>query len=347
MSNNLKKWLCFAGFVIMALISCWATEHSFHLLVDFIPEPFVWALTIGFFVLASYGTKMIVDSLNHDLLLDNPRRTFWLGFTLVALFWLFMSMPTNTHTFFYNHKIGDVVQEDFLVTRGYLEQIKERNNYDPKYDTVHTQVNELFNELVDEYNGIGKSGKKGGGVIVNQYLRQINTILEGELPGTAIPENTDAWDKFSPQVRADYERKMNESLERIKDEKYKVTRQAAKEATECIRQIDMMMDTVKAQVQAGNLREDVIKQSEGVLSTSYTCVKNNAAFVKLQVPEDQELYTAENLETRTKRMLSVIDVWIDFLHGEYPLSFVFYVLLSILVDLGAFLFFDLTFKKES
>ena len=45
-------------------------------------------------------------------------------------------------------------------------------------------------------------------------------------------------------------------------------------------------------------------------------------------------------------MLSVIDVWIDFFKGKYPVSFLFYVLLSVLVDVAAFIFFDFAFKKR-
>ena len=106
-TENLKNWGAFIAFLILAAISCWATEHSFHLLIKWMPEPFVWGLTIAFFIVASYGTKMIVDALNKDLWMDHRRRTFWIGVVLAFIFWLLMSMPTNTHTFFYNHNIGN------------------------------------------------------------------------------------------------------------------------------------------------------------------------------------------------------------------------------------------------
>ena len=44
-------------------------------------------------------------------------------------------------------------------------------------------------------------------------------------------------------------------------------------------------------------------------------------------------------------MASVIDVFfVDFLSGNYPASFWYYVILSILVDIAAFIFFDIFFS---
>ena len=343
--NKLKQWGLLLGFVIMAGISCWATEHSFHLLIQWMPEPFVWGLTIAFFVVASYGTKLMVDALNKDVWIDHRRRTFWLGVVLTVIFWLLMSMPTNTHTFFYNHNIGNKVQEDLTNTSAYLQQIESRTNVDSAYFEVHQNIQQKFTDLTNEFNGIGASGRKGGGEYVRQILRSINEVLERELPGSSIQFNDAAWNRFEPQILSDYERQMNAALEQIKDTNYKVSKTAASEARENIRKISLMTDTIKTMVELGDIHEEVITQAEGVLLSGYTCVKNNQKFVNFTGDVDRQLYTAENLETNTKRMLSVIDVWGDFLAGKYPASFLFYVLLSILVDVAAFIFFDLAFKK--
>lgn len=337
------------AFIVLAAISCWATEHSFHLLTPW-PQIFVWALTIAFFVLASYGTKMMVDGLNKDLLLENRRRTFWFGIVLVALFWLFMSMPTNTHTFFYNHKIGDVVQSDMLTTRSYLEQISQRTNVDSSYYQTEKKVDSLFAILQSEFRGEGNSTPvgEGNGKYVNERLTQISDILKSEPHGTPVVFNSQRMNSRDYAILQDYENQKNASLERIREMDHKVGYKEAKEAKDLIENIDTMMNTIKLQVQtSGRPTEAVVKQTEGVLSNCYACIKNNEKYVDFKDNDaDKKVYTAENPETRTKRMLSVIDVWIDFLGGKYPLSFIFYVLLSVLVDLGAFLFFDLTFKKE-
>ncbi|WP_455586005.1 hypothetical protein [Bacteroides sp.] len=338
---------CGLAYIILAGISCWATEHSFHLLIKWMPEVFVWGLTIAFFIVASYGTKLIVDALNNEVYMEHRRRDFWIGTVLVFVFWLLMSMPTNTHTFFYNHNIGNVVQEDLTTTNGYLSQIKARKNVDSAYYAVHDNVNKRFNDLTDEFNGIGRSGKVGGGEIVRQMLRGINEILEKELPGSFIKFNDAAWNKFDPTILSNYEAQMNRSLEQIKDKNYKVSTAEAVIASEGMRKLGIMNDTIRTMVEMGTIHEDVITQAEGVILSGYTCVKNNNKFVKFDSNKDKELYTAENLETRSKRMLSVIDVWLDFFAGKYSISFFFYILLSILVDVAAFMFFDFAFRKEN
>lgn len=347
-TENLKNWGAFIAFLILAAISCWATEHSFHLLIKWMPEPFVWGLTIAFFIVASYGTKMIVDALNKDLWMDHRRRTFWIGAILVFIFWLLMSMPTNTHTFFYNHNIGNKVQEDLTTTSTYLEQIKSRQNVDSAYFVVHEQVNDKFKLVEAEFNATGGTGHRGNGEHVRRLLGEINPILEKEISGSSIIFNDAkwAWNNTDQKILTGYEVQKNRSLEQIKDQNYKVSKTAAAEAAEDIRKIGLMTDTIKVMVETGSIHEDIITQAEGVILSGYTCVKNNQKYVKFDNQKDKKLYTAENLETNTKRMLSVIDVWIDFFKGKYPISFLFYVLLSILVDVAAFIFFDFAFKNR-
>ena len=70
-------------------------------------------------------------------------------------------------------------------------------------------------------------------------------------------------------------------------------------------------------------------------------------FVDFKNAQDKELYTAENPKTKVSRLLSVYDVWVDFVTGkEGGLAFVFWILVSILVDVAAFIFFDIAFKRQ-
>ena len=112
------------AFLILAGISCWATEKSLHMLLPVgWPEILVWGITIAFFVVASIGTKLIADSLMSSGFVENRKGKLWGGIFLVVFFWLIMSMPTNTHTFFYNDKIGSVISKDIETTNKYLQQV--------------------------------------------------------------------------------------------------------------------------------------------------------------------------------------------------------------------------------
>ena len=99
---------------------------------------------------------------------------------------------------------------------------------------------------------------------------------------------------------------------------------------------------------SASLTEEEIRQCEKELKDGYNIIASNRTFVQFDNAGDEELYTKENAETRTKRMASVIDVFfVDFLKGRYPGSFWYYVVLSILVDIAAFIFFDIAFMKKN
>ena len=83
-----------------------------------------------------------------------------------------------------------------------------------------------------------------------------------------------------------------------------------------------------------------------ILNKGYNEVKKNRDFVNFSSKADEETYTADHPVTKVKRMISVFDVWEDFIKGEYAgHGFIFWVIMSILVDIAAFIFFDLAFRK--
>lgn len=92
------------------------------------PEVLVGGITIAFFVVTSLSTKMITDTLISPAFIDNRKLKLFGGILLVVFFWLLMSMPTNTHTFFYNDQIGAVITKDIETTNKYLSQIVNRGD---------------------------------------------------------------------------------------------------------------------------------------------------------------------------------------------------------------------------
>ena len=95
-----------------------------------------------------------------------------------------------------------------------------------------------------------------------------------------------------------------------------------------------------------NNAED-IKMVCDKLNEGYSTIKMYNQFVDFKNAQDKELYTAENPKTKVSRLLSVYDVWVDFVSGkEGGLAFAFWILVSILVDVAAFVFFIIAFKKQ-
>ena len=85
------------------------------------------------------------------------------------------------------------------------------------------------------------------------------------------------------------------------------------------------------------------------LEGGYSTIKTYAQYISNWNDEDKSFYTAEKPITKVKSMISVFNVWKDMLtsdkyrgHGLW-----FWVVISILIDVAAFIFFDLTFARRA
>jgi hypothetical protein len=337
----------FLAFLILAGISCWATEQSLHLLLPTgWPEILVWGITIAFFVVASIGTKLIVDSLLSSNFIDNRKGKLIGGIVLIVFFWLLMSMPTNTHTFFYNDKIGSVITKDIETTNKYLIQIVDKGTgetmvLDPEGVQIKDSIESYRTHIVHQFNGDEPPYQKGNGKIIGVYLGQINKILKCNLIQDPRYNSTD------PEILNRYQVEINKVLaDALKT--HTISEQSVQAARKQRARLNALNDSIQGHIASGSLSEPEIKQCEKELSDGYHIIATNRIFVDFDPQtDDEEVYTKENGETRTKRMASVIDVFfVDFLQGKYPGSFWYYVILSILVDVAAFIFFDIAFKKS-
>ena len=111
-----------------------------------------------------------------------------------------------------------------------------------------------------------------------------------------------------------------------------------------------MQDNINNLIQAGQIShassEPIIKQANGVLTLAYTNIKTSAKYVYFNTIDDEKLYTADNVETRLSRFLHPYKVFGDFFVGRIPFIFIFWIILSILLDVIGFISFDNAFKKE-
>ncbi len=346
--NKFRVIGCGLAFLILAGISCWATEQSLHLLLPAgWPEVLVWGITIAFFVVASIGTKMIADSLFSSDFIDNRKGKLWGGIFLVVFFWLIMSMPTNTHTFFYNDKIGSTISRDIETTNKYLQQVVDLGTssslaLDEEGKGIKNAVEEQRRHIVAQFNGREAPFKRGNGEEIGKHLEIIDTILNAN-----IKQHPD-FNSVNPAILNGYQIEIDKALSDAL-RSHTISEQSVQAARKQIKRLTALNDSIQDHVASASLNEDEIRQCEKELKDGYNIISTNKTFVKFDKNSDDEsVYTKENGETRTKRMASVIDVFfVDFLSGKFPGSFWYYVILSILVDIAAFIFFDIAFMKKN
>lgn len=337
---------CGLAFLILAGISCWATEQSLHLLLPAgWPQMLVWGITIAFFVVASIGTKMIADSLFSNGFIDNRKGKLWGGILLVVLFWLLMSMPTNTHTFFYNDKIGSTISKDIKTTNDYLQQIVYMGTsstlvLDEEGKRMKDIVDEQRRHIVAQFNGDEPPYKRGNGVKIGEHLQIINKTLNANLKQHPSYNSTD------PAILNGYHVEIDKALSHAL-RNHTITERSVQAARTQIGRLEALNDSIQDHISSASLSENEIRQCEKELRDGYNIISSNRTFVKFdKTTDDEQVYTNDNGETRTKRMASVIDVFfVDFLGGKLPGTFWYFVILSILVDIAAFIFFDIALMK--
>ncbi len=349
--NNLKKIFSLFFFLVFAAASCWATTESLRLLLPSWPTAIVWSVTIGFFIIASIGTKMIVDSLNQNIYLEGRGIRLMGGVVLIVIFWLICSMPTNTHTFFYRMSVGDVVSQDLATTKNYLHQLHDNIKNEEEIKQLTNQLESNINaQLIALENEIDNIANPGFGDRAKSHLDKIATTLQVKaipvlsFKGTS-PQQIKA---LKQQYRTLVYELMNKRIEDLRKNNTNPEMQLYKaEAEQGLRDIEHIQEQVAKMNLESRVDNETILKADGALKKGYATIKNYHKHIRFQSAKDRDLYLAPNPVTKTSRMLSVIDVWKDYFAGLYEgRGFIFWIILSIIIDVAAFIFFDYAFKRR-
>lgn len=349
--NKFVKIFSICAFLAFATVSCWATAESLHLLLPELPLALSWIITIGFFVIASLGSKMIVDSLNQNIYLEKRGLHLVGGTILLLVFWLICSMPTNTHTFFYRNCITDVTLDDLKNTEGYLNEIRDNTFAEEKFRLqcadLEGKVNAKLEDLRLEIEGPDHGdGPKAQAILVeiSELLKcaQINKI---DGPTATKQQRTQLVNAYRDKILQQLQVREAAIYLQLVDEAR--VAQAKNDATADLKRVHSAITGLNEMRNNGVQDDATINTANGILQGAYATIKNYSDMVVFKSDTDTEAYTADILVTKTTRLLSVIDTWIDFVKGKFAgRGFIFWVIISILVDIAAFVFFDIAFKKS-
>ncbi len=348
--NQFLKIFSVVAFLAFAAVSCWATAESLHLLLPDLPSVLCWVVTIGFFFIASWGSKMVVDSLNQDIYMEKRGATLIGGIIIVLVFWLFCSMPTNTHTFFFRNLIQQEATQDISTTKSYLAQIKDNVVTEDKIrlkcaevqNRVDVKLGELKAEIENDANpGYGPKAKS----ILNDFADILGVVKIEPLTykGNSVQDRQKLYEAYKNKIYILLESKWQNIIKEMTDPNDEYRRVAEKK----YKNLEVVEKSIKNKQISLTDAQDVKVVCER-LDDGYVTIKNYEEHVDFKSEADRKNYTAPNPENKIKRLLSVYDVWIDFLTGKHGgMSFAFWILVSILVDLAAFIFFDIAFKKRA
>lgn len=346
MNSNKMKLVYLAGFLLCGGVSCWLTGQSLALLWQC---NIVLALlvAIAFFIIASFGTKMIVDSFGYDV--NHPVLQLLGGTILVLIFWLICSMPTNTHTFFLSQQGEGLVTQDIKTTQKYLTNLQNYGGeVELDYQNYCMSIDAAAEGLKSFLKGEIEGANPGNGPRTKAEIRDfnkkwnVNIQLLSDMslrnPKKATATYYEEVDAAVNQAKIDKAKEMGrfgtESIKKMK-----------KDASKHNKSLEKISDGIKRhKLDITNV--DDLNLIDNELNDSYTLIRNNADRAGL-APQDVEKYTAQNIHTDTKRLTSVSEMVADWWNDKYEgFGLGWWILFAILIDIAAFIFFYLFTKRE-
>lgn len=340
------------AFLGLAGFSCFWTAESLFIWQPSITLAGAWLIATVFYVIASLCFTIFLKSLsrNGDFhgKLGGQGGQFLLGFVGLLVFWLMISLPTNTHTLLYRASIKSVLTTDLTRTQNYLQSLKDNNveikKIDEEYKSKKDKVDALILRMVAEidnpsYVGIGPRFK----TILTELNQELGVqIQETPKVGTSRTQWLGAINYYQKQaydqlkiVRADCDKRIAEVRRMMRSQ---VLDNLIKNCSIALKDVNKMK----------GVDNGIIEAAVEDLTQGYSFIKANARYVQFK-EEDKYRYTREGAIPEAKEMLSVPDVWKDFLttdkydgHG-----FVWWVFIALLVDVAAFVFFNLSFSKDT
>lgn len=347
MNSNKMKLVYWAGFLLCGGVSCWLTGESLSLLWQ-CNAILAILVAIAFFIIASFGTKLIVDSFSRDA--DHPVLQLLGGTILVVIFWLICSMPTNTHTFFVSQQGEELVNQDINTTKKYLTNLKNYGgDAETEYQSYCMGIDAASKSLKEFLKGEIGGGNPGNGPRAKEAIQNFNkewntkiellTDLNLRDPQKAIKTYNDVIDAAIETAKI---AKAKESVNQYNGE---TIGQMKKDADKHLKALNKISDGIKNHAIDITDLED-LQRINNELNDSYSLIRNNADRAGLAAA-DKAKYTAKNIHTDTKRLTSVSEMVSDWWDGKYDgFGLGWWILFAILVDIAAFIFFYLATKKN-
>lgn len=349
MGNQKLKLLWLFFFLAFAAVSCWATVESLALSLNQIPKWVFWIAVVGIYILTSILTKVIVDCFNPDIPMDGRNAKLFGSILGIMLLWLCFSMPTNTHTFFYRKMGKDVALKELYFLNTELFKLTDENLYKEYYNKQwEDYVTKVKSKQKSFEAQVDNPQQYGHGEKAEEILQQIESAL-GLSKGTfqrlnivganSIKQRTMIKQYYDNQINAQLEIQRKEHANNL-ESNLKGFRQEAKKVSKIKNDvsttIDELNDATLDQNQVLDKATKVAQNSRAMLDAKYGYLIVDPAY------KTQKVYSLD-------RLRSIFKVWQDYLGGEFKgknYGLIYWILLSVIVDLAAFLFFNLAFKSE-
>ena len=355
-SLNIIKIIAIIAFFGLAGFSCYWTAESLYIWQPSITIYGAWMIAAIFFIVASICFGKLLKSLDRQEdfygKLFGRTGAFLLGFLGLMVFCV--SLPTNTHTLLYRASIKNVITTDLNRTQGYLQGLKDNNveikKINQKYESKNEAVDALILRLIAE---IDNPSALGIGHRFETVLVELDRTLSTDVDKPTKIQRVANVGKTRAQWLTTINYYQGQAYEQLKLYRASCDKEiAAIKATMGSKELESLIANNKLALKditnMKSVDNEVIQAAINDLNNGYAYIKTNSQYIQFK-GNDKELYTRDGAMPESKAMLSVPDVWKDYLttdknegHG-----FIWWVLIALLVDISGFIFFQMAFNSKN
>jgi len=347
-------------FVVFGTVSCFATSESLYLTFDGAFPRAIWiVIVIGFYIITSLGTKWIIESFSSGFQ-ENRRLKLFGGLLIVLVFWLAVSFPTNAHTFLYKRAAKTVAQKEIAWQDKQLNSITDVNAWISGLDVAIRMKNikaEIESKKVALIEEIKHPDRKGFAEKSERILLEIEELFgikNGSIPRTAARNSTEKeMNRLCMHYSNAIENQLGIYISNMEKELYLKVAEREKnieKAKDTKKKLEAM---IKALDDNRNVNEAMLKEARAQINNAYNILDNytitGESSYRTKYVENEKGLPSHKLTNAGEI------VYKDYLSGQlnkkYDIqetkSMIYFILISLMIDIAAFLFFNIAFKSNN
>ena len=302
-----------------------------------------WIAVVGLYVLTSICTKLVLDAFAKDYL-EHRTVKLIVGLLGVILLWVVFSMPTNTHTFFYKQMAKNTAVNELKHVDSELQQLSSETaflkKYEAEWDAFESKVSMALDQLKHEIDnpqryGFGPEAEAKLAEIENLFDLKTGTIARRGTRNTTKQERNAVCQYYDNVVKEQLNVKSQQHDARIA-QALEDFRERMKNVTPLRRDIKVTLDQLDDEMFD---KEATLKNARKVIGRSYAELES----------QFNGIYTYDEKVYRSDRLVKVTKVWGDYFKRKFKntdYTLWYWILLSVIVDIAAFAFFYIAFKKD-
>jgi hypothetical protein len=269
---------------------------------------------------------------------------FIVGLLGILLLWIAFSMPTNAHTYFYKQMAKNTAVKELKHVDGELQKLSSEHSfletYNAEWDKYEADVMSRLNKIKAEIKDFQNTGT---GDKTEACVAETEDILGIKTGTIARIKARDRSQKEINKACEHYDVAVKEQLAVKKQQHEANVQRAYADFQERMKNVPLLRRNIKTTLEQ---LDDEQYDKEAVLKNARKVIGESYAELEAQF---NGIYTYDENVYRSDRLVKVTKVWGDYFSGKFKhtdYTLWYWILLSIIVDIAAFAFFNLTFKKE-